>query len=241
VQARWQVRSIGILALFFLCACLPGSRDPLLEQTLSRLEEVRSVNLRPGSLQELHWLPLREGDLLAGRDLVLTAVGSRLALKIPGRPSPLQVRGYLPLSALALASGQEVQALPIRGHAWWARPGLGGGPAGEVPLPLEWESSQGVWGFAGRQAVRQGARESGVEVTLVFPDSPADRMGLRPGDVVVAGARGRIRNPEDLAADLLGRQEATLYVSRWPLIWRGTLQAAPGAGATGARMPGDGT
>lgn len=208
---------------------------------MSRLEEVRSVNLRPGSLRELNWRPLREGDLLAGRDLLLTAVGSRLALKIPGRPSPLQVRGYLPLSALTLASGQKVEALPVRGHAWRARPGLGGGLAGEVPLPLEWEPSQGVWGFAGRPFVRQGGAESGVEVTLVFPGSPADRMGLRPGDVVVAGAGGRIRTPEELAAGLQGRPEATLYVSRWPLIWRGTLQAGPGWVPTDARTRGDGT
>jgi hypothetical protein len=241
VQAPGQVRSLGILALLFLCACLPGTRDPLLERTLSRLEKVRMVNLKSGSLQELNWLPLREGDLLAGRDLVLTAVGSRLALKIPGRSSPLQVRGYLPLSTLKLASGQKVQALPIRGQAWWASPGLRGWLAGEVPLPLEWEPSRGGWGFAGRQAFRQGTGESGVEVTLVFPDSPADRLGLRPGDVVVAGPGGRVRDPEDLVVGLQGRQEATLYVSRWPLIWRGTIQVGPGAESTGIRKRGDGT
>jgi len=227
VQAPTQVRPIAILALFFLCACLPGTRDPLLERTLVRLEEVRSVNLRPGSLQELNWLPLREGDLLAGRDLVLTAVGSRLDLRIPGSSSPRLVEGYLPLSSLALASGQKVQAARIQGRAWRARPGPGKMLITEIPLPLQWEGTRDSWGFSGRQFVGIGGQGAGVMVILVFPRSPAHRMGLRPGDVIVAAAGGPVRSPADLAAQLQGRRQATLYVSRWPVIWRGDLRAGP--------------
>jgi len=237
VQAPIQVRPILILALFLLCACLPGARDPLLERTVVRLDEVRSVNLKPGSLSDLDWVSLHEGDVLSGQDLVLTAVGSRLNLTIPGRPFPLEARGYLPLPALTLAPGQRIQVQRLQGNAWRARPAPGGGLAGEVPLPLEWDEAQGAWGFAGRQAVRSGIQESGVEVTLVFPGSPADRMGLRPGDVVVAAAGKNIQSPEELAACLQGRQQATLYVSRWPLIWKGELRVA----ATGCRRRGDGT
>ncbi len=233
MQATGPVRRFAclILLLFLASACsrVPGDAD--LVQALDLLDEIRALNLREPPLGELTWYPLQPGRVLEGRELLLTAPASRLTLRIPGQAALQQIQGYHPLGLLTRSASRLVQVERVEGKAWWCRPPTGA-PwlAREVPLQLRRGAPPGQWGFTGRpvqpgNTLYPGLESAGVAVTLVGADTPAQRLGLRPGDVVLAVEGHRTATPEQLAGRLKRRSQAVLYVFRWPVIWRGTLRA----------------
>ncbi len=249
MQATRLVRRLAAFALLLflltVLACAPAARDPSLEKALALLDEIRAVNLREFPLRDLAWYPLAPGQVLQGRELVLTTPASRLTLQIPGGRSALQVEGYFPLASQVSAAARGIRVEGIEGEAWWCRPPLGAPwlPR-EVPVRLQRGGPPGGWGFTGRQVqpgttAHPGLESPGVAVTFIFLDTPAHRLGLRPGDVILAVDGQQTTTPEQLGARLRGRSQAALHVFRWPVIWRGTLRARPGPDRTGpAASPG---
>jgi S1-C subfamily serine protease len=56
------------------------------------------------------------------------------------------------------------------------------------------------------EATPAGATESGMLVRGVTPDSPADKAGLKPGDVIVKVGDKSVKEPEDLVAAMADRK-----------------------------------
>jgi serine protease Do len=138
--------------------------------------------------------PAAKSDLRAGD--VITAVDGKsvksarqlkdeIAAKIPGHATVLDVvRGKEHLSVKvtpeALPAGQELAAKARSGN----------GEAEETTLGLT------VQALTKELAAQYGAEAaSGVIVTAVEQDSPADEHGIKPGDVITEINRKRISNP----------------------------------------------
>lgn len=68
-------------------------------------------------------------------------------------------------------------------------------------------------GLAGASFANQTRSDGGVEVTDVQPDSPAAQRDLRPGDVIIAANRVRVRNLEDLQ-EIAGRNDIVFLLVR---------------------------
>ena len=83
------------------------------------------------------------------------------------------------------------------------------------------ESIQGNHALAGLsvEPVKSGqtAEGNGVAVTRVEPNSPADRAGIRPGDILVEANRKAIRSVEDfeqLASSLDAKASVLVLIQR---------------------------
>jgi len=246
VQATGPVRRSAcfILLLLLASACSRGPGDADLVRALDLLDEIRALNLREPPVRELTWRPLQQGRILEGRELLLTAPASRLTLRIPGQPTVQDVQGYFPLGSLGRSANRPVRVERVEGRAWWCRPPtVAPWLAREVPLPVQRSAPPGQWGFTGRpvqpgNALYPGLGSAGVAVALVGVETSAQRLGLRPGDVVLAVDGQKTSTPEQLAGRLRGRSQAVLHVFRWPVIWRGTLLAAR-PGPDGFASPSD--
>jgi len=55
-----------------------------------------------------------------------------------------------------------------------------------------------------RQRLGAGSQEAGLRVTDVTPNSPADREGLRQGDLILEANRREVRTTEELSKSLVG-------------------------------------
>lgn len=89
------------------------------------------------------------------------------------------------------------------------------------------------------------AAGGGAQVTAVVPGGPADRAGLRPGDVITAAAGQRVAGAAELAALLgVGQEGADVPLTVVRDGWRRELRLVPDTAALpdpgGAPVAGDG-
>jgi membrane-associated protease RseP (regulator of RpoE activity) len=97
------------------------------------------------------------------------------------------LRNGWPLAALALAAIVAVSSVPPAGHAQ----STGGAWLGVTTQDLDDDLREGI-DYTGR----------GVLVARVIADSPADRAGIRKGDVIVSLNSRTVDTPEDLVREV---------------------------------------
>lgn len=99
-----------------------------------------------------------------------------------------------------------------RGHwlaTYWAKPKhmpLGAFYTGDLPKGAV-EALQGVF-----------EQESAVIVDFVAKDSPADRAGIQPGDLLVEVNEQPVLTPEDMNARLRDLAGQTVILTVWPML-----------------------
>jgi predicted metalloprotease with PDZ domain len=142
-------------------------------------EGARIVEVTPGSPADQ--AGLREGDVILAVDRAPVGEGDPdLAARIyqhePGDTVELRVQRGDEELELEITLGMQVV---FEGHPLF--------PPGEFPMPPWWQNPPEEWP---RERPYLGVHvrqlEEGAEVLAVVPESPADRAGLREGDLILA-------------------------------------------------------
>jgi serine protease Do len=174
----------------------PGSVDIGLISNVIRLpvEPSRSES----TLRSPHFLP--------GQYLAVSAYGIPTHSGVPVFDLEGELLGVI--DALAVSAGEapgKSLAIPCTGR--WARL--------IASLEAGLEVEYGWLGLSGRSVTRRSARSGpGVEVTRIWPGGPADRAGIRRGDIILKIEGILISDDQDLQREIaLFEPGATVEVS----------------------------
>jgi S1-C subfamily serine protease len=168
---------------------------------------------------------LKEGDIITAFDGKPVADGDDLYQKIrrgePGKEVPVEIlrRGERRSLNVKLAERPEGPS-----GIW------GGAPDRERMRVFRFDAKSGFLGVSTERLSRRAKDslklEGGARVAAVSSDSPAEKAGLKEGDIIIAVDGEKISGPEDLS-EIIGEKEsgAEVKIEYWRKGSRRTAQA----------------